>query len=890
MSADGETGRKDELEALRQAAEGYRTFLRLSGEAIARLQADHPISVTGPEERQVEEILASRVVECNDAYARLHGLESAALLVGRRRADLGSGIPRKAVRDMIRGGYRLTEYEVALGEHEASERWVRANLVGIVEGGHLTAFWVMLRDITRRRVAEQALRESEERFQRLALASFEGIAVTEAGVFVDANPQLVSMLRCPLPELLGRPALDFVAAEDQARVLENIRSGLEGPYVHRARRLDGTVFPVEVRARSVSHEGRRARVTALLDITERMEAEEALRASEKKYRDIVTLSPVGIWQSTLDGIIFTANDALARLLGYERASEVIGLSGPRDLFYNPKERERILAKYVERGVATDVEVQFKRRDGTPFWVKASAHFVRDAQGQPLHFESYAVDIDESRVAQAALKDSEERYRLLFEGNPVPQLVYDLETLRYVDANEAAVRQYGYAHSELLSLSVDDTAMPDDPDLPAFKASRFAPRPPLVHVGLRKQRRKDGSLIDVDITSFALTLAGRDARLIVSRDVTAERLAEEERERLLAALERAAAEWQRTFDAVQTALFVLDGQSRVLRVNRAAHELLGEPDLADAAGRPLSELRQGQPWTTAFELLARVGEEGRPASEEAKGPDGRTWEIVVSAAAAGAFGEDRLFLLLTNISLFVELQESLRRQEMMSALGSLVAGVAHEVRNPLFSISATLDALEAEVGTHAGYAPYASLLRSQVARMSQLMRDLLDYGKPPVLRLSPARPVDVVRLAVRSCVLVSRERRVDVVEDVPDGLPTFEADSARIEQALQNLVANAVQHTVRGGSVRVSAARSVAAGQAAVRFCVEDEGPGLAKVDPARLFEPFYSRRKGGTGLGLSIVRRVVESHGGFVQAESRPGKGAVFSFTVPVSGRRAATP
>jgi signal transduction histidine kinase len=319
------------------------------------------------------------------------------------------------------------------------------------------------------------------------------------------------------------------------------------------------------------------------------------------------------------------------------------------------------------------------------------------------------------------------------------------------------------------------------------------------------------------------------------------------------------------------------------VNYAALALLGQRDFSIVTGRRLEELEHREPWITAVRLLEATRLGGRPAADVARGPDGRTWEIVSSAAAAGAEGEERLFLLLTDITRLVELQETLRRQEMMSAMGALVAGVAHEVRNPLFSISATLDALELEAGAHVAYAPYASLLRSQVARLSQLMRDLLDYGKPPLLRPARARPSDVVRLAVRACALVSRERGVDVVEEVADGLPTFEADSARIEQGLQNLVANAVQHSPRGGTVRVCCERATAEGREGLRFVVSDQGPGLSKVDPGRLFEPFYSRRKGGTGLGLSIVRRVVESHGGRVHAEDGAAGGAVFSFTVPLA-------
>jgi signal transduction histidine kinase len=164
-----------------------------------------------------------------------------------------------------------------------------------------------------------------------------------------------------------------------------------------------------------------------------------------------------------------------------------------------------------------------------------------------------------------------------------------------------------------------------------------------------------------------------------------------------------------------------------------------------------------------------------------------------------------------------------------------------------------------------------------------MHDLLDYGRPPVLRLAPARPADVVRLAVRACALVGRERQVEVIEQVEQGLPELEIDGARIEQGLVNLLANAIEHSPTGGRVWVRAERAATEGGHAVRFLVRDSGSGLARVDRDRIFEPFYSRRKGGTGLGLSIVRRIVESHGGQVHAESRAEGGADFSFTLPTA-------
>lgn len=282
-------------------------------------------------------------------------------------------------------------------------------------------------------------------------------------------------------------------------------------------------------------------------------------------------------------------------------------------------------------------------------------------------------------------------------------------------------------------------------------------------------------------------------------------------------------------------------------------------------------------------LSREGAQGRALDPEA----GKTWELTANLAQAGPQGEERVILVVRDISRLVELQHSLRRSETMSAMGSLVAGVAHEVRNPLFSISATVDALESELGNQQEYAELTGLLRSQVNRLRQLMRDLLDYGKPPVLKLAPVHPREVVRRAVRVCAPLAQERGVQIVEEAPDALPAIQVDGSRLEQVFQNLIANAIQHSPREAVVRIVARISA---DGAPEFQVEDEGPGLPTTDMVELFAPFFTRRKGGTGLGLPVVQRIVEAHGGRVGAENREGGGAVFTVTLPPSPAEEAGP
>jgi signal transduction histidine kinase len=230
---------------------------------------------------------------------------------------------------------------------------------------------------------------------------------------------------------------------------------------------------------------------------------------------------------------------------------------------------------------------------------------------------------------------------------------------------------------------------------------------------------------------------------------------------------------------------------------------------------------------------------------------------------------------------LRLQEALHRREALSEMGTLVGGVAHEARNPLFAITASLDALTVRLRGDSGTAPLVAVMREPVQRLSGLMTDLLEYGRPIDAELARRPVASVAAKAIAACGGLARQADITVESfgEPPDGAVLM--DESRLLQVFRNLVENAVEHTPRGGRVRVEVREEARRGRPGVRCDIRDAGPGFDAADLPHVFEPFFSRRAGGTGLGLSIVHRIVEQHGGQVEAANHPDGGAVVGVWLP---------
>jgi PAS domain S-box-containing protein len=274
---------------------------------------------------------------------------------------------------------------------------IRAPVLRQDELGRLAqSFNQMLEVIDRR---DASLRESEERMRRLAWATFEGIVFSEGGSVLETNEQAAQMFGYEISELPGKPVLDFIAPESRD-VVQGIMRKLDATssYTVVALRRDGSTFPVEAQTRELFYQGRKARVSALRDITGRKQAEEAMRRSEEKFSKAFMASPTPLTISHVaTGTIVDVNSAFERLSGFTRA-EVIGRTGVElGMWARPENRERIIQEFKRQGALRDIDFDFRAKHGAVIYCRVSAESIT-LDGEPSILTAL-VDLTERKRAE-----------------------------------------------------------------------------------------------------------------------------------------------------------------------------------------------------------------------------------------------------------------------------------------------------------------------------------------------------------------------------------------------------------------------------------------------------------------------------------------------------------
>jgi len=656
----------------------------------------------------------------------------------------------------------------------------------------------------------------------------------------------------------------------------------------------GELREVDMRVSRIQAGERCVLFAVISDVTGRMRAEAALRASEARLKSLHENTHAGMFQSTPDGRLLWVNPAFARIFGYDSPGQMVDevQDVGRDIYHNPEQRQELIRTVTHDGSVGPLEVEGRRRDGSRFWVLGSSWIVRDAAGGIERIEGVVEDITARRQAEMALRESEERLRSICENTREGIFQVNMDR-RFIWVNAAYARMLGYASAEELVAAVTDTraqvwASPEDREK---AVALLLKREALERQELRL-RRRDG--LTVWVAASAWVVRGPDGLPVryegVVEDITARKLAESERMLLATAVEQAAegvaivtgGTWQ--VEYANPAFGAITGFVRTQILGQDFFGLFGRGRQPLPARDIQKALLDGQEWTGPVKDLKPCG---RPLAAEA----------IFSPIRDASGHVGKAVVLLRDVSTLTRLENRLRRAQKLEAVGTLAGGIAHDFNNILTPIL-----LNAEVGLQLLdegdilRRPLEEIVRAG-GRARQLIKQILVFSRQGDLRAARIDLAPIVREAVR----LLRERLpadVELLLDEGDQPLPVLADPSLVHQVVVNLADNALHAMQEKGGilgVRLRGREAASPGPAGETELptgwyavleVSDTGHGMDAALVERIFTPFFTTKKPGegTGMGLSTVHGIIRSLGGAVRVESHLGEGSRFEVHLPLAG------
>ena len=226
----------------------------------------------------------------------------------------------------------------------------------------------------------------------------------------------------------------------------------------------------------------------------------------------------------------------------------------------------------------------------------------------------------------------------------------------------------------------------------------------------------------------------------------------------------------------------------------------------------------------------------------------------------------------------KLYHGLLQADKLAALGTLAAGMAHEIKNPLAAIKGLTQILPENCADPQFMQKYHEIVPRQLDRINKIVNDLLDYGQPNKLALSKVNLGDLLKDVLSLVENQCHKSGIEIINEL-EPLPPLVADQAKLHQLFLNLVLNAIQAMPQGGALTLSCANS---SEKEICLILADTGQGIPAEKLQKIFDPFYTTKETGVGLGLAVVQRIIKEHGGFIEVASQPGKGTKFKICLPI--------
>jgi PAS domain S-box-containing protein len=500
--------------------------------------------------------------------------------------------------------------------------------------------------------------------------------------------------------------------------------------------------------------------------------------------------------------------------------------------------------------------------------------------------------------EAALRESAEVFRAIFENAHDGILLADSETKKFHFGNDMICRMLGYDKEELKDVGVLDIHPEEDlPDV-MEKFKKIARNELALTKGIRV-RRKDRSIFYADIGASPLKLNGKDYVIGIFRDVTELIKAEEEKERLMLelrdALERvsgAQKEWQDTFDNITDLVSIHDIDFNIIKINKAFSEYFGSPEkvinrkcyqVFHTCNMPVPNCPHKKTLSDCIN-----------ATEEVHDPKtGRTFRVSTFpyyATDGSLFGSIHI---ARDITAEREREMHLIMTERLATLGQMASGIAHEINNPLAFIAGCAEGLLNKVKKGKfepeTFEKYLNIIEEEILRCKNITSNMLSFA-----RKSPCekREINMNEMLDRTLEVISFQGRLGEVRTIrkySETAPIYYGNEGEVRQVVLAIIINALDAmddkgtlTLETGTLPASLSGTDVNEGGSVFIKISDTGPGIPQENIERIFKPFFTTKseKGGTGLGLCIAQKIISRQNGDISFSTEEGKGSSFRITL----------
>ncbi|NLT22775.1 MAG: PAS domain S-box protein [Syntrophorhabdus sp.] len=765
--------------------------------------------------------------------------------------------------------------------------------------GSVARIAVFSRDVTAVRRAEEALRESEERYRTAIENSNDGVAILKGNIHLYVNGKFVKIFGYESPaDIVGKPQSLTVHRDDHERVADFTQRRQRGEamperYEFKGVKRNGDIVYIEVSATGTTYRGEAVALVYMRDVTVRRLREEALWLT----RFSIEHASESIFWIRPDGRFVYVNDAACGKLGYTK-EELLSL---RVVDVDPDHTKRELSA-IGRCMAEEGSITFRShhqaRNGRVFPVEVIANRVT-YNGEDFIF-CFARDVSDGEIAEERLSAERQKFQILIEHAPFGMAMFDRED-RYLYVNPKFTEIFGFTLAEIPDRAAwFERAYPDEAvrktvtdawhhDTSTTDAGEKMPRTfPVVC--------KDGA---TKLINFITVRLENDDYIVSFEDITERRLAEEalanEKERLAV-----------TLRSIGDGVIATDADGRIVLMNAVAEELTGWRQ-EEAAGRELTDVfhiinertraRCESPVDKVLRMGAVVGLANHTALISKNGGE-------LAIADSGAPIRDRdgsiagVVLVFRDVTERKRMDEELQKMSKLESVGILAGGIAHDFNNILAAVLGNVSL--AKMYTKPSDEKVLRRLddaEQAVLRARDLTLQLLTFSKggSPILKTTSIE--NVVR-ETASFALTGSGVRCDFT--FAEDLFPVDIDEGQMSQVINNLIINSQQAMPDGGVITIEAANLVATQEmmehgtflkpgSYVRISVRDHGIGIAPEQVHKVFDPYFTTKDKGSGLGLATSYSIIKNHDGHITLESEQGSGTTFFIYLKASRWPAAS-